>query len=282
MRVLLFSLIGTVIALSSNTADSREPVTPTASIPRLQDTKIETLCIGCENKFSLPDHLKLLASLDRNPYVGELRKALYWQDTVHQFQSKAHFDNCDFDGSIDYLRALLDEVDGHVLAAAQAKASSDEHGAEAAVRSAFFSLGQALHGVQDFYAHTNYVELQVANVTNVSDIAIISPWRDSDRDQIAQLQKAGLISGFVSWGFPKKCAAGVLSHGELAKDSADTARGKITVPHLQNTSMYAIAQALATRASRDLMSHAFRRWPLLLNTNGNYVAFEVLVDRREP
>jgi hypothetical protein len=141
-------------------------------------------------------------------------------------------------------------------------------------------LGQALHGVQDFYAHTNYVELQTPKVKKVTDFEIIAPWRMDGRDRIGQIRREGLISGFVFWGFPQKCPSGTMSHGDLAKDSADTKSGKQLVAHLQNLNRYRIAVFLAREASLNLMRDAFKRWPLLSEVNGKNVAFEILLDRR--
>ena len=52
------------------------------------------------------------------------------------------------------------------------------------------------------------------------------------------------------------------------------------VPHLANTSHYKIASFLAREASLQFLAHAFKRWPLLKEINGENVAFETLVDRR--
>ena len=86
-----------------------------------------------------------------------------------------------------------------------------------AARQAFFALGQALHGVQDFYAHTNYVELQAPKVTRVTNIEVVAPWQAAGRARIEQLRKDGLYSGHVFWGFPQKCPSGTPSHHDLAK-----------------------------------------------------------------
>jgi hypothetical protein len=257
-----------------------KPPPPPETIPDIRAARPVVACVDCDVPFDTATHKQVLEGLVNNPYVGELRKALYLQDVVHQFESKAHFDNCDFDSSTEYLTSLLEDAGKHVEAAQAAKSAGDMRGKENAVKRAFFALGQALHGVQDFYAHTNYVELRTPKISKVTDLEIIAPWRKEGRDRIAQLRQEGMISGFVFWGFPQKCPRGTMSHSDLAKDSADTKSGKQLVAHLQNLSQYRIAVFLAREASLIFMRDAFRRWPLLKEVNGQNVAFEVLVDRR--
>lgn len=257
-----------------------KPPKPPDTIPSLRETKPVILCGDCDQPFDDQTHAQVLQGLLSNKYIGELRKALYWQDTLHQFESKAHYDNCDFEGSTAYVDSLLAEIDRHVDAAKAAKEKGDRSAVEPLVLKAFFALGQALHGVQDFYAHTNYVEMSVGSAKKSTDIEIVTPWTQSGKDRIKELTAKGLVSGFVFWGVPQKCAEGAASHSEMAKDKETTASGKVRVPHLQNRSRYRIAAQLAREASQGLVDDAFRRWPLLKEVNGQHVAFEVLVDRR--
>jgi len=113
--------------------------------------------------------------------------------------------------------------------------------AEDSVGKAFFALGQALHGTQDFYAHTNYVELQTPQVKKVTELEVVAPWRAEGSARIEQLQAKGLVSGVVFWGFPKKCPANTISHANLSKDSESTRGGKKLIGRLQNLSQHRIA-----------------------------------------
>lgn len=267
---------------SANDAKAPDkPPPPASTVPALQDVSFVGFCIGCDEPFSPPVHDKLIKEVAAvSPYVGELRRALYWQDTIHQFESKAHFDNCDFEGSMAYVDGLMAEVGTHVTSAAKAKAKGDTAGATAKIKEAFFSLGQALHAVQDFYAHTNYVELSAASAKRIEDLKVIAPWQKEGRDAVLAMARQGLFSGFVFWGAPQKCPSGTLSHGAIAKDKPTTASGKIKVAHLRNHSQYQLAEMLARAASEALLTDAFRRWPLLAELNGSVVAVEVFVDRR--
>lgn len=261
-----------------------KPPPPPAEVPDLRTVSPVVVCGNCDQPFDTSTHEKVLEGLVSNKYIGELRKALYLQDSYHQFESKAHFDNCAFNDAVAYIDSLLAEVDGHVQAAQASKARGDSAAVEAAMLKAFFALGQSLHGVQDFYAHSNYVELSADQVKKSTDIEVVAPWRKAGKDRISELVGGppgkGLVSGFVFWGFPQTCPKGTLSHADLAKDKATTPSGKVKVSHLENRSRYQLAVQLAREASQELINDAFRRWPLMKATNGENVAFEVLVDRR--
>jgi hypothetical protein len=272
--------LASLALLSSQTTAQNKPAPPTVTVPPLQQARVVATCVECDAPFDTATHKQLLDDLAANPYVAELRRALYVQDIVHQFESKAHFDNCDFDSAMDYISSLLDEAGQHVEKASTAKQSGIKEEVEGPVRKAFFALGQAMHAVQDFYAHTNYVELTVRSAKRPDAIDVIEPWTTVGRERIGRLRQGGLVSGFVFWGFPQKCSPGALSHADLAKDSANTKSGKKSVPHLQNLSQYRIAEFLARQASLSLMRYSFQRWPLLKEVNGNDIAFEIILDHR--
>lgn len=253
---------------------------PASTIPPLLESRAEPFCIDCL-PFEPKAHKAQLAKLVNNEYVAELRKALYMQDVVHQTQSKAHFDNCDFDGSVAYIQALMKDVGEQVALATAAGDKGDSKEKAARVRQAFFTLGQALHGTQDFYAHTNYLEMHVGSVSKIQQMKVVPVWTEAGAEQVKALVNKGLKSGYVFWGLPQKCSTKSPSHAELAKDSEKTASGKLAIAHLQNLSQFTAAQFLARRASLELVSYAFDRWPLLKEMNGQALAFEVLVENRD-
>jgi hypothetical protein len=278
---LFASLVMTCLAAAAMAqTGATPPQPPNAALPDLLTSNAIATCVDCDKPFDFPTHRELLESLVGNQFVGELRRALYTQDILHQFESKAHFDNCHFEGAEAYLASLINEAGQEADAALVAKNNAHDADSVAAAKRAFFALGQALHAVQDFYAHSNYIELQVSKVTNPDDIVVIAPWRKADQDTIATLKTQGLVSGYVSWGFPKDCPTGTISHHDLAKDSAATVSGRRLVPHLTNLSLYRLAVFVARKASLKLMQEAFQRWPVLKEINGPNVAFEVMIDRR--
>lgn len=277
----LIGLALSCLALNCSAGTPRvPPKPPAAEVPDLRTVDATIACVGCSKPFDTATHKEVLQGLVANVYIGELRRALYLQDTVHQFESKVHFDNCDFDNAIAYIDERLDETDKLVRNASELRARGKMVGFEDSVRKAFFTLGQALHGVQDFYAHSNYIELSKNQAKKTQDIAVVAPWRNSGKARIKEMGGAGLVSGYVIWGLPQQCLRDAITHADLAKDKNSTPSGAVKVPHLQNQTQYQIAVYLARRASELFFADAFQRWPLLKEVNGNLVAFEVLVDRR--
>ncbi len=260
-----------------------KPPPPPQTVPELSRQpagSVTILCVDCDKPFGSEGHKEAMKGLASNPYAKELRRALFYQDSVHQFESKAHFDNCDFDGASTYVDALLGEADGHVLSAQAAKAKKDPAAMAAAGEKAFFAIGQALHAVQDFYAHSNYIELTKDTVKDATDIPVVPVWTPEGKATLQRLQQGGLVSGYVYWGWPQRCPSGVLWHKDLAKDSEDTRSGTVRVAHLENLSQYRLAIITARQASSAFLTYTFKRWPLLNELNGKYLAVEVVVDRR--
>ncbi len=283
MRTTLIRWLPVVVFSGASAAFAGSPPTapkPQTGVPSLVDASAPVLCIGCADPFDLTTHKALLKDLASNPFVGELRRALYQQDFVHQFESRAHFDNCDFDSSIEYIEELLHEVGRHAARAQTSATKGDHEARDDAVKLAFFSLGQALHAVQDFYAHSNYVEMSAPKVKRVTDIELIAPWRPAGQQRLLELRNEGLISGYVFWGFPQMCPDGTASHGDLAKDSASTPSGRQKLKHLQNITQHGIAVSLARDTSEALVDDMFKKWPVLKDANGEYIALDVLIDRR--
>ena len=115
--------------------------------------------------FSLRDHFAL--GTPARACADVLSRAAVWQDVRHAASSAAHFDNCAFDDGLAYIAALEREA-GDLLRAATARRTASGGMGEAALRqahAAVFLLGQALHAVQDFYSHSNFLELEEARVT---------------------------------------------------------------------------------------------------------------------
>jgi len=280
-RLHLRLVLGVLLSASlSTTSAAEKPTPPPEQVPDLRSVNPRIACVGCGEPFDTRNHKKVLDGLVSNAYFAQLRRALYLQDTYHQFESRAHFDNCDFDNAGAYIDELLAEVDRHVKQAQEAKAAKDDASMKKSGAAAFFALGQAVHGIQDFYAHSNFVELQAPKVKNVGDLRIVPLWTAPGRERVRALVKDGLVSGYVWWGLPQRCPQGTPSHEALAKDTDQTSSGKRPVPHFQNLPQYKVAEFLARESTLTFFGYAFKRWPLLAELNGKHVALEALVDRR--
>ena len=87
-----------------------KPPAPPPVTPPLDTASATVVCVNCDQKFEFPGHEEVNASLVGNKYVRELRQAMYLQDTYHQFESRAHFDNCAFGEATQYIDELLTEA----------------------------------------------------------------------------------------------------------------------------------------------------------------------------
>jgi Heterokaryon incompatibility protein Het-C. len=263
------------------------PEPPPQTTPPVLAKKMNVICVDCGGAFTLLKHGNLLQGLVVNEKLAdapmrEMRDAMYWQDSIHQFESKAHFDNCAFEDSERYIGELLAEIDRRVATAQQLRAQDRTEAAANEAALAFFALGQALHAVQDFYAHSNYVEILRDDGVRYEDCPIIAVWTAAGAAKIAQLrQTRNLHSGYVVWGVEKKCPDATEDHHDLNKDSDRSVRGRQHVKAWENRTLHTVAADLALDASVAFLKHAYTRWPYLKTAGGNKVVFDVFQDRRK-
>jgi hypothetical protein len=107
--VSLVVVLGCLLSIAGAAELAKQPP-PSAGMPGLLESRAAAMCADCDEPFDATTHKQVLEGLVNNPYIAELRKALYVQDILHQFESKAHFDNCDFESSTEYLTSLLEEA----------------------------------------------------------------------------------------------------------------------------------------------------------------------------
>lgn len=112
--------------------------------------------------------------------------------------SSVHFDNCAFsEGSAHIARRwdiITSEKDRFSPRSLQA-------------------FGELLHTTQDFYSHSNWIELH-------ADRSPIPVW-DLEPGSLP----AGIVSGTVHQSSPKRCAEGAPGHDALSKDEAKSTQG---------------------------------------------------------
>ncbi|WP_269585592.1 hypothetical protein [Roseibium sp. Sym1] len=142
------------------------------------------------------------------------------------FQTKSfiHFDNCDFPGGIGHIDDEWNAID------TQGNRSD----------AALVSFGALLHTVQDFYAHSNWIELHL-------DSDPVPTW-----DLKLSSLPANIVSGTWSLGSPKLCGPGAPSHSQLNKDSPKSPEGSKVVSSGPNTgkSYFDLAFSAALAASK--------------------------------
>lgn len=180
-------------------------------------------------RFAIGYHAELTEAANDGVFdqqqLGYVVAANIAQDLL-QTQSVVHFDNCAFAGSIEHIAAewAVIEQSGHT------------HGDVALA-----AFGALLHTTQDFYAHSNWIELHV-------DQAPIPVW-----NQRLDSLPAAIASGTWWMGSPKLCGPGAPSHDQLNKDSPTSNEGKKVVATGPNAgkSLFDLAYATALAATRE-------------------------------
>jgi hypothetical protein len=153
---------------------------------------------------------------------ARFRKAQNIQDYLLVFCAKAHFDNCAFQKSFNYINRIQTRSDKLAAEFSKTGGEGKKH-----QRKILLNTGKILHALQDFYSHTNYIELMQTRYENISDVPALTVWTPEGQTEILKLAADdSLISDYTWWVYPKKCPANTPSHRELAKDTADYASGK--------------------------------------------------------
>ena len=100
-------------------------------------------------------------------------------------------------------------------------------------------FGTMIHTVQDFYAHSNWVELYV-------DQSPIPVW-----DLVLGSLPADIVSGTFFLDSPKECGPNAPTHTQLNKDSPDSEEGQkvVTSGPNQGSSLFELAFNAALRAT---------------------------------
>jgi hypothetical protein len=271
-------LVLIVLLLGSAVADEPSPAFDPTSM-QLQDMLDKTtqfrVSLTKAGEFELPVHRSLTPS--ETACAQSINRGHYFQDYLQQQRSAAHFDNCAIDDGSAYIRELLHQADG-AFAAAPAGASQDN----AEIQIALLAIGQTLHAIQDFYAHTNYIEMEShdSHVLDGRDAPIVQIWTEDGVHRLDALLKAGLVSGTWALGVPKRCSAGALTHAALNKDSNDADEGKQKVAKWGNRTLFQSAFATAERASVAFLQFGARRWPQFARACGDELDLIGLTDSR--
>lgn len=144
---------------------------------------------------------------------------------LHQTQSCLHFDNCDFPGGIDYIKSEWVIIDD----------AGDKFGI-----AALGAFGRLLHTTQDFYAHSNWIELH-------EDQDPVPVWNQ----ELSSLP-ANIVSGTWWLGSPKLCGPNAPTHSQLNKDNPNSPEGSKVVQNgpNQGKSLFDLAFATALAATK--------------------------------
>lgn len=260
-------------------ADAPRPPPPADEWKGTAEAHTDTMPLSADRPFSIGKHAELSPA---GMLCSEaINRSIYRQDILHAFESRAHFDNCAFNESLTYLQQLIAKSDRIIVAS---RSSSDERARQAAAQMAMGVLGQAAHAIQDFYAHSNYVELMGEAADRPSatiQLRVVPVWLETEgAAEIDALVKRGLVSGRVFWAEPKRCVSSAPTHGQLAKDSPQTTAGK-QPSAWAGQNRFSVAYVLALRATADFFAWSAKKWPELPTLCGGEITVIPGLDRRE-
>lgn len=180
--------------------------------------------------FAFSDHaritMKASAGILTDRQMELVIRSNYSQDIAHQQDSKVHFDNCCFEEGAAYVMEEWHNIETEM------DPYSDN---------ALITFGRLLHTVQDFYSHSNWVELnQFVNPIPIWDLNVNS-------------LPAGIVSGTWAIGTPKRCSDQAPTHRQLNKDDLNSEEGKKIVASGPNQGkpLFSLAQDAAIRATSE-------------------------------
>lgn len=182
--------------------------------------------------FKMEVHADITKTANNNPSnpiilndsnLGKVILANQMQD-FDQVDSNHHFDNCCFKEGVEYINEEWKKVQ------AQADKLSDD---------GLAAFGRLLHTVQDFYAHSNWVEIH-------QSYDPIPVWNLDVKNL-----PSGIMSGTWPLGSPKRCNSNVPPHSKLNKDDETSEEGQKVVatgPNKGKTLFY-LTRETAIRAT---------------------------------
>ncbi len=140
--------------------------------------------------------------------------------------SKSHFDNNQITQSMENVETLMSLARSWVNRATPPANDQERQ----LLGTALIFFGEALHAIQDFYAHSTWVELNVDLVRIGGHLYSLPLWNGettggSGSANVGGVSVAGVQTGYVDLAPP----AGSVTHDALNKDSPGTAQGSIVV-----------------------------------------------------
>jgi hypothetical protein len=142
---------------------------------------------------------------------------------LNQFDSAVHFDNCTFVPGAQRIRDLWQLIESKTIE-----------------QDPYVLFGTMIHTVQDFYAHSNWIELHAGD-------SPVPVW-----DVRVESLPAGIVSGTFFLDSPKLCGPDAPTHAQLNKDNPNSSEGSKVVqsgPN-QNRTLFNLAFGAARQATQ--------------------------------
>ncbi|HEU4408669.1 MAG TPA: HET-C-related protein [Polyangiaceae bacterium] len=214
------------------------------------------------------DREKLIEQTPRSLECADAIVHAQWQqDIAGVADPEKHFDNCQIDSGLEYLRGEY----GRAREAA---------GRGEAVR-ALHHLGHVLHSLEDFYAHTDFVEFAVTRYDRWEAVPTPPLWRAPNDGDLAAWLPGGK-SGTIAWE-RGTCPSSPIGHKYLNKDNGDSERGKEWIEKW-GLSHYRATFNLTRVACSRFLKEAFgdeATWRNVLAHCGTDYGFALTFDKRK-
>ena len=178
-------------------------------------------------KFNVSNHSRITSEANSGILTSEQLAIVIANNVAqdgHQVDSKRHFDNCCFAEGAAYIKDEWHKIEVET---------------DPLTETALIAFGRLLHTVQDFYAHSNWIEL------HQSDDPI--PIWDLNLNTLP----SGIVSGTWSIGYPKNCTSQAPHHSQLNKDDPESEEGRkvVAIGPNHGKTLFTLAYDAAIRAS---------------------------------
>lgn len=198
-----------------------------------------------------------------------LNKAVWYQDIFHFFGSKHHFDNCCFSESIQQIINLQKDNDADYAILLQTQKEKDRTRLKEKI---IFRTGRILHSAQDFFSHSNFVELMQEKYEEIEAVPSVEFLSENGQKRILDLSKNGLYSNRFFLSFPHRCETNKIGNINFNKDGPNHEAGK-KLTKWQNLkgknyfTAFEAAMFFADRSTFLIMHQIFSDYPLLTKIN---------------
>ncbi len=197
-----------------------------------------------------------------------LNKATWHQDLLNFFSAPHHFENCCLPEGIAQINKHLTAIEADYLRLRQSITLKQQSQLKEKI---IFRSGRILHSVQDFFAHSNFVELMQEKHSTIEEVLTPDFWTPNGQGQILQLIKNGLISEKFFFSFPRRCQGNSTNYRQLGKDNPKKAGGKKIINwrnrHTgRNFTGFEAAMYVAEKSTYHVLFQLFSKFRLLTET----------------
>lgn len=192
-----------------------------------------------------------------------LNRSNFYQDIFRFFWARYHFDNCNFSQGIKQVQKFQREIerDYEKLRTAPTRKHRDKYRGRI-----IFKTGRIIHALQDFYSHSNFVELNITRFDSIDDVPLVDLWSREGQEQFLDMANDGLESHYFLFSFPKKCTKRPKAH--LSKDPGRSRGGSVSTRWKRSDgSKYTAFEAayfLSEVATTHIFRELFTKYPLLV------------------